>query len=408
MKRLMSFAFLLATACGGGSAGEPAPPVVSVRVAKAEVGTITQPIELVGTITGRQEAAITSKISAQIARMPLLKNRVVRQGDVLAQLEARDLAAQRDEAAAALREAEISAAGTAHGTVPLTEAQDVKAVRDAEATVANTRKTYERRKTLYEKGGISKKDLEASQLEVTRAEDDLRLAERSAALHRGTTNPADIGTARSRAEQASQRLANLEAQIGYATIRAPFNGIVTDQFAYQGDFASPGNKLLTIADASTVIIKAPVSDEAATRVRPGDLATIAPDDLPGTTLQARVSLVGRSADVQSRAVEVWVTVPNRDGRLRPNAAARVTIASSATANAIIVPTQAVTLDATNANGGTVMVVDGSSIAHEVHVTIGTHDRARTQIKSGLRGGETVVIEGNYGLPDGTKVALPSS
>jgi multidrug efflux pump subunit AcrA (membrane-fusion protein) len=50
-----------------------------------------------------------------------------------------------------------------------------------------------------------------------------------------------------------------------------------------------------------------------------------------------------------------------------------------------------------------MVVDDKSVAHEVKVTTGAHSRERTQITSGLHGGETVVIEGNYGLPDGTKV-----
>jgi multidrug efflux pump subunit AcrA (membrane-fusion protein) len=53
-----------------------------------------------------------------------------------------------------------------------------------------------------------------------------------------------------------------------------------------------------------------------------------------------------------------------------------------------------------------MVVDDKSIAHEVHVTIGVKSAGRTQITSGLNGGETVVTEGNYGLPDGTKVAVP--
>ena len=55
----------------------------------------------------------------------------------------------------------------------------------------------------------------------------------------------------------------------------------------------------------------------------------------------------------------------------------------------VVPTSAVMLDATNTNSGTVMVVDAQSVAHEVHVTIGAHTRDKTQIVSGLRGGEGV-------------------
>jgi HlyD family secretion protein len=387
----------------GSSDEEAAQPIVSVRMAKAEIGAITQPLDLVGTITARQEATLSSKVSAQIAQMGLLKNRVVRRGDVLAVLESRDLTAQQSEAAAALREAQIGVANTSQGAIPLTNAQDVKAVRDAQGTLDNAHKTYERRKALYDEGGISKKDLESSQLDVTKAEDDLRLTEKSASLHQGTTNPSDLASAQSKARQAADRLAALTAQAGYATIRAPFDGVVSDQLLYQGDFANAGTKLLTIADTSTVIVKAPLSVDASMHVRAGDVATIQPDALAGVTLQGTVSLVGSAADPQSRAVELWIALPNPDGRLRPNSAARVTINSGSVANAIIVPTSAVTLDATNANSGTVMVVDAQSIAHEVKVTIGAHSRERTQITSGLRGGETVVIEGNYGLPDGTKV-----
>lgn len=357
-----------AAACHGGSSEEEsAAAVVSVKVAKAEIGAIAQPIELVGTISTAREAAVSSKISGQIAEMPLLKNRSVRAGELLARVEARDVAAQRAEAAAAV-----------------TTAKD--AIAPAEAALENARRTYDRRQGLYAKGGISKKDLESSQLDVSNAEGALK-------------------GANSKVAEAAHHLSSLDAQLSYAEVRAPFDGVVTDQFAYQGDFATAGNKLLTIANVSQLIVKAPLSDEVATRVHPGDVATVAPDDLPGVTLQAPVTLVGRSADPQSRAVEIWVTLANPNGRLRPNTAARVTISSGATPNAVIVPTPAVTLDATNANAGTLMIVDGQSVAHEVHVTVGAHDAQRTQITSGLHGGETVVIEGNYGLPDKTKVSI---
>jgi multidrug efflux pump subunit AcrA (membrane-fusion protein) len=65
----------------------------------------------------------------------------------------------------------------------------------------------------------------------------------------------------------------------------------------------------------------------------------------------------------------------------------------------------VTLDVSNANDGTVMVVDAQSVAHETKVTIGIRTRDKMEITDGLKGGETVVIEGNFSLADGTKVEI---
>ena len=143
----------------------------------------------------------------------------------------------------------------------------------------------------------------------------------------------------------------------------------------------------------------------ATALKPGDAVKILADDLPGQIFNGTVSLVGRAADPQSRSVEVWVRVPNPTGLVRPNGIARVIIAAQSVANAVIVPASAVTLDATNGNSGTVMVVDNKSVAHEVHVTIGIRTADRMQILSGLQGGEIIVTEGNYGLPDGAKVTF---
>jgi multidrug efflux pump subunit AcrA (membrane-fusion protein) len=382
--------------------------VVSVQVAKAERATIANEIIAVATLTPRQMADVMPKVSGQIAQMPLLVNRVVHAGEVVAVLESRDLAAQRAEASAALLEANATAHSTVEGAVPLTNAQDAKSVRDAHAALDNARRTYERRKVLFDEGGISKKELEASQLAVTQAEDDLRLAESSASLHRGVTNPGDVTVAGAKARQARDRLSALDAQLGYANIRAPFDGVVIEQFQHQGDFANPGTKMLTIADSSTLIAKMEVSEAVAATLKNGDAVSIVPDDRQNETFTGAISLVGRGADVQSRSVEVWVVVPNAASRLRPNGVARVAIAAQSAANAIVIPSSAVTLDATNGNSGTVMVVDGSSVAHEVHVTTGIRSGGRTQVLSGMNGGETVVTEGNYGLPDGTKVALPGA
>ena len=378
-------------------------PTVSVKVAKAEKETIAAPLTAVGTIWPREKADVGAKVSAQIKSMALLKNKLVRAGEVIAVLESRDLQAQRAEAVAALNEARANERSLLTGTIPKTNAEDQKALNDARAKVNNARALYERRRALYERGGIAKKDLEESQLDLTTAENELRLQEQTVALRARSLNPNDRALASARTAQAQQHLATLDAQLSYATIRSPITGIVTDQFQYEGEFASAGGKLVTIADTSTVIVKAPFSDTAVAQVKTGDTVTVVPTDTSAEEMHGQVTLLSRSSDATNRTVEVWVTLGNGDGKLRANGAAQVTIAANSKDDAIVVPTSAVTLETSNANEGTVMVVDNQNVAHETKVTIGIRTQDKVEIVDGLKGGETVVIEGNYALPDKTKV-----
>jgi RND family efflux transporter MFP subunit len=380
-------------------------PIVSVKVVKAEKGEIAAQVTAVGTIWPRERADVAAKISAQIKKMALLKNKVVRAGEVIAILESRDLQAQRAEAIAALNEARASERSLVTGTIPKTNAEDQKALLDARAKVNNARATYERRRVLFEKGGISKKDLEASQLDLTTAVDELRLQEQTVSLRARSLNPNDRALAAARTAQAQQRVATLDAQLSYATIRSPITGIVTDQFQYEGEFASAGGKLVTIADTSTVIVKAPFADTAVAQLKTGDSATVLPTDTSAEEMHGKITLLSRSSDPTNRTVEVWVTLGNGDGKLRANGAAQVTIFANSKGDAIVVPAAAVTLEASNADEGTVMVVDAQNVAHETKVTVGIRTAEKIEIVEGLQGGETVVVEGNYALPDGTKVDI---
>ena len=384
---------------------EAVAPIVSVRVAKVEKQTIAAPVSAVGTIFPRDQATVAAKISAQIKTMGLLKNQVVKAGQVIAVLESRDLAAQRNEAVAALNQEHANERSVTTGTIPQTNAQDQRALRDAQAKVRTAGATYERRLVLYQKGGISKKDLEASQMEVTTAENELRLAEQTVVLRTKAINPNDRALAAARVQAAQQRVATLDAQLSYATIRAPITGIVTDQFQYQGEFAAAGGRLVNIADISEVIVKVPFADTVVAQLKVGDTASVLPTDTSGEEMTGKVTLISRSNDPLNRTVEVWVTLGNGAGRLRANGAAQVTAATLTKNDAIVVPASAVTLDASNANEGTVMVVDAANVAHETRVTVGIRTPDKIEITEGLQSGETVVIEGNYALPDGTKVEV---
>ncbi|PYS23398.1 MAG: hypothetical protein DMF72_09760 [Acidobacteria bacterium] len=380
-------------------------PVVSVKVAKADKGAIAAEVVAVGTIWPREKADVSAKVSAQIRKMALLKNKFVRAGEVIAVLESRDLQAQRAEAVAALNQARAEERSVVTGTIPKTNAEDQRALMDARAKVNNARATYERRRTLYEKGGISKKDLEASQLDLTTAEDELRLQQQTVALRARSLNPNDRALAAAKVAEAEQHLATLDAQLSYATIRSPISGIVTDQYQYQGEFASPSGKLVTIADTTSVIVKAPFSDTVASQLKTGDSVSVVPTDTSAEEMKGQVTLLSRSSDPTNRTVEVWVTLANGNGQLRANGAAQVKVFANSKSDAIIVPVSAVTLEASNANEGTVMVVDAQNVAHEKKVTGGIRTKDKIEIVEGLQGGETVVIEGNFALSDGTKVEI---
>ncbi|HKC88327.1 MAG TPA: efflux RND transporter periplasmic adaptor subunit [Blastocatellia bacterium] len=380
-------------------------PVVSVKVATAEKGEIAAQVVAVGTIWPREKADVGAKVSAQIRKMALLKNKVVRAGEVIAVLESKDLQAERAEAVAALNQARAEERSLETGQIPKTNAEDQKALNDARAKVNNARALYERRQRLFEQGGISQKDLEASQLDLTTAEDELRLEQQTVALRGRSLNPNDRALAAAKTAQAQQHVATLDAQLSYATIRAPITGIVTDQYQYEGEFAAAGGKLITIADTSTVIVKAPFSDTAAAQLKPGDAAAVVPTDTSAEEMKGQITLLSRSSDPTNRTVEVWVTLANGAGKLRANGAAQVTVMANSKTEAIIVPASAVTLEASNADEGTVMIVDAKNVARERKVTVGIRSGDKMEITEGLEEGDTVVVEGNFALPDGTKVEI---
>jgi RND family efflux transporter MFP subunit len=258
---------------------------------------------------------------------------------------------------------------------------------------------------LYAQGGISQKDLEAAQLDLTTAQDELRLEEQTVSLRGRSLNPNDRALAAAKTTEAQQHLATLDAQLSYATIRSPITGIVTDQYQYEGEFAAAGGKLVTIADTSTVIVKAPFSDTVAAELKPGDAARVVPTDTSAEEMKGQITLLSRSSDPTNRTVEVWVTLANGEGKLRANGAAQVTVMANSKNDAIIVPTSAVTLEASNADEGTVMIVDAKNVARERKVTVGVRSGDKIEITEGLQEGDTVVIEGNFALPDGTKVEI---
>ena len=377
--------------------------VVSVVTDTVKTDTISADATAVGTVYPLEQALVSSNINGLIAEMPLFKNQLVTKGQVLAGIDTRDLQAQRTEAVSALSEAKLNLQTLQKSTIPAAEAQNKKDLADAKAAADNASALVARRKFLYEKGGIALKDLQDAELQLTNAQNSLQLAQKSASLRQTAISPLDTQTSQVKISQANDRIKTLDAQISLGTIRAPLTGIVIDQTQFQGEYATSGGKLLTIADTSQVVIKVNFSDTLVPDIKVGDAATVFPADIPGEQMGGKVSLISRSTDPQNRSVEIWVNLGNGAGRLRINSAAEVHIATKTQNDALIVPASAVTLDASNENTGTVMTVDADNVTHETKVTVGLKTKDEIQILEGLQAGDKIVTEGNYNLPDSTKV-----
>jgi HlyD family secretion protein len=377
--------------------------VVSVKVAKAEKESIAQEFTAIGTVAPAEQSTVAASISAQIKQMRLLKNQFVRQGEVLAVLASQDLQAQRNEAKAALDEARLNLQTLDKVTIPQTSAQTEKELSDAKANADNARATYERRKDLYDKGGLSLKELEASRLAFQNAENALRLAQTNSKLNASAVNPNARAIAENKIRQAQERINTIDTQANLAEIRAPISGVVTEQFEYEGEFAAQGAKLLTISSIGSVIVKANFADTVVANLATGDAVVIFLPEAPDERMAGKVTEISRSADPQNRTVEVWANFENGRGLLRAGDSVQLVISAKPAPDAVVVPVSAVTLEASNADEGTVMTVDDESVAHETKVKVGIKQGDKIQITEGLEGGETVVTEGNYALPDGTKV-----
>jgi membrane fusion protein (multidrug efflux system) len=227
------------------------------------------------------------------------------------------------------------------------------------------------------------------------------LTERSATLRATAINPNDRALAESRINQAQQRIGTLDAQLSYATIRAPITGLVTNQYQFQGEYAAAGAKLVDIADTSEVIVKLCSPTKSHRNSKPEMRRRLFLRRARRTDARASHARQPRERST-NRTSEVWVRLGNEAGRLKTGGAAQVRIASQEHRNAVVVPTAAITLEASNGKG-TVIVVDAQNVAHETKVTTGLRAGDRIEIVSGLSGNETIVIEGNFALPDGTKV-----
>lgn len=186
----------------------------------------------------------------------------------------------------------------------------------------------------------------------------------------------------------------------HVTIYAPSGGSVVERKVTRGQYVNAGDPLFTVADLSTVWVKADVYEFQLPQIRPGQTVEITSDALPDRVLRGRVDFIEPEANPQTRTIPVHVHVPNPAMRLRPGMYIRAKFISPSVRDSLVVPRSAV-LDTGTRKLVYVAKADGVFEAREIRT--GTPSEERYPVLAGLKAGEEVVTNGNFLIDSQTRL-----
>lgn len=398
-------ALLVLLPAGCSKAEKEKQPVVTVESALVRRTNLQRVVGAEAIIYPLHQATLVPKVSAPVEKFYVQRGSRVRQGQLLAVLENRDLKAAEEQAKGEYEQAQATYANTEAATVPEEVQKAELDVKAAKEDLDAQQRLYAARQNLYKQGALPRKDLDAAAVTLTQARNTYDIAQRHLNALVKTGKAQALKAAQGQLAAAQGKYQAAEAQLSYSEIRSPISGVVTDRPLYPGEMAAAGAPLLTVMDLSHVIAKAHIPQADAEVLKVGDGATLAAPGL-SRPIPAKVTVVSPALDPNSTTVEVWVEAANPRQQLRPGSSVHVAMVAQTIPDALTVPASAVL---TAPDGTTsVMVVGSDGRAHQRDIKTGVRQANEVQVVSGLNPGERVVTLGAYGLPDNTRVQLQAS
>jgi HlyD family secretion protein len=393
---------LLLAGCSGKDqkAGDEAEPATPVQVAAAKLDTIHSTIEAEAVLYPVKQANIVPKISAPVARFLVQRGDHVRQGQLLAVLEARDLAATAEESKELYRQAQANYQNTSNATMPedLTKAKaDVESGRQA---FEAAKRVYESRQALLREGALAQKLVEDAKVGMVQAQAQYETAQQHLHALETVGRKEQLAGAQAQMDAAKAHYESAAAQLSYAEVRSPISGVVSDRPANVGEMASSSSALISIVDISRVVARANIPVHEAASIVVGKEASISG---PGGELKGKVTVVSPAVDPSTTTVEIWVEAANPGEKLKLGVTAKVSIDAGEVKDAVVVPAAA--LLNSDEGGEKVMVAGADSLAHERKVEVGIRAGDVVQILNGVKPGEQVITEGALGLDDKAKIQI---
>ncbi len=340
------------------------PPVV---VTKVTLGQLSSKLELPGTVQAFQQTPIFARTSGYVSKRYVDIGDHVRAGQILATIEDPQTRQSLSQAQATLMQL---------------KAQLVQAQANAHlATLNNTRNQQ-----LQQEGVISQ------------AAADQFTAQAG-------VNDATVNAARANIAAGEAAVRSLQEQASFSRVTAPFAGVVLSRGIDTGSLISAGSantvtQLFTIGQADKVRVFTNVPQSSAPAVMGASTAQVQFRELPGRMFTGNVTRNAAAIDPTSRTLLAEIDLPNADGKILPGMFATVTFATRNATPPVLIPANALFV---RTAGPQTFVVDANHVAHMHSLMLGRDFGSTTEVLSGLRQGDLVVLSPSDAITDGTKV-----
>lgn len=326
-----------------------------------------------------EQGIVNSKIAARIISISVENGQYVNAGDTIATLDDQDI---RNNIAASESQLKVT-------QQQLTSTQ--VSIKKLKTSLDDATRNYDRQKSLYEKGGISKADFEAAEKTLSNAQADFE------------SGNVSIQTAQANIEAQRVSLANLKDNLNNTVIKAPISGVISEKSMSIGQMASSGTVLAKVNNISSLYATIQIPQEKINNVKIGQPASAT---LEGSdkTYSGTVQNIDLSADINARVFNCKIKVDNTDNMLHPGVFAKVELISDQKIQVISVPIKALV----GTEGDYSVFVNDNGIAKKQKVTIGETDGNNIQITSGVKDGDQVISTNTGTLQDGNEIEISSS
>lgn len=376
-----------------------------VTVEPVAHGTLVRTVSAPGAVSPEGTANITARVSAKIEKMPFVEGERVRQGDILVELDAKELEAQLAGAEARLAADEASLKAAEANLI-----SDEARILGSQAQYRNAVADWERQQALFKSGDVSQSELDQSRTSM-----DLLKATHEGAVANLESLKANVEAARARAAASRAEVDRAMRNVEYATIRAPYDGVITRKVANVGEVAlgtiqNQGGTLMVVEDQSIMLVKARLAEMDAPRVRVGQRTRVYingyPDEIFIGTLRRLGMTVLRHTD-GTMYFEAEIVLETRGFTVSSGTSANVDIEIETIDNVLLTPSQAVLdkrvdslpqslretsalIDREKVFAKIVFLLkDGKAVATPVKTV--SSNLTRTGISEGLVAGDPVII-----------------